>query len=365
MVKLQLKNELESGGRKKKSRKIKAKKKVPLKPKVTKSLKDIDKLLKVPLVKTDDFNIAKLLKDPSPESSEEAISKLITQLDIKKDVKPEQISKLLKTEKMKDIKFVKKELSKIPETVTKEDIKSIKEDIRKLPEDIKDIDVDDIIDVIIGAKDVSQADLRKIGRISDSKQTDPPGCSRTLVHPFLNFCGPGNCMSGDPPVNDVDNCCMIHDFDYIAAETPQDIRRADEKLLRCLEKFKDQFGYTFSRAGIKAKIDFENKLEDEGKGEEFFKSINALGYFGKAENGKPKEELKEEPKEIVKKEEPKEIVEEPKEVIEETKEVIEEPMNGGKRHNTFLQTCSILHKKPKYKNIPWKDFVKICGKEMR
>ncbi len=45
----------------------------------------------------------------------------------------------------------------------------------------------------------------------------------------------------------------------------------------------------------------------------------------------------------------------------------EKKKSGGKKKRkdpncgTFLQNCSELHKKPQYKDIPWKDFIKECS----
>ena len=85
------------------------------------------------------------------------------------------------------------------------------------------------------------------------------------------------------PYNNIDACSRTHDIDYYQAKDLSGdqkkfaIRKADDKVLDCYDKFPNDSGYTIAKAGIAAKVKIENvapKLIEKVLGDD---------YLGKAE----------------------------------------------------------------------------------
>jgi len=86
-----------------------------------------------------------------------------------------------------------------------------------------------------------------------------------------NFTGPGTRIDlpevlNYPPYNDIDACSKQHDIDYSNAskfsgkEQQKKIREADEKVIKCYDKYPNENGYNVSKLGINGKMSFENAL---------------------------------------------------------------------------------------------------------
>lgn len=108
--------------------------------------------------------------------------------------------------------------------------------------------------------------------ISNRRRRKDPKSRELLdgeVHcPKMNFSGPGTRIDlpevlNTKPYNDVDAAAKQHDLDYDAAsKLPRSkqvaaIKRADAKLLKAIEPFKDQKGYKCTKLGIKGKLALE------------------------------------------------------------------------------------------------------------
>ena len=86
-----------------------------------------------------------------------------------------------------------------------------------------------------------------------------------------NFTGPGTKID-DPnvlnykPYNDVDACSKQHDLDYNVTkglarkDKERLIRKADEEVIECYNKYPNEDGYAVSKAGINSKMYTENQL---------------------------------------------------------------------------------------------------------
>ena len=81
--------------------------------------------------------------------------------------------------------------------------------------------------------------------------------------PGYNYCGPGTKLKerlerGDQPINKVDTVCMKHDIAYSKAENNQDIKQADDEMIKELDTIHkpsigERIGKTIAKTGIKAK----------------------------------------------------------------------------------------------------------------
>ena len=70
-----------------------------------------------------------------------------------------------------------------------------------------------------------------------------------------------------PPYNHIDQCSKRHDLDYVKAFQEPDpkrrekmIRLADDRVLRCYDRYPNEESYIPSRLGITAKKSIENNL---------------------------------------------------------------------------------------------------------
>ena len=84
-----------------------------------------------------------------------------------------------------------------------------------------------------------------------------------------NFSGPGTRIDlpevlNFKPYNNIDACSRQHDIDYnntkglSGIERQRAIRKADEVVLNCYDKFPNDSGYSLAKAGIKGKMVAEN-----------------------------------------------------------------------------------------------------------
>jgi hypothetical protein len=91
-----------------------------------------------------------------------------------------------------------------------------------------------------------------------------------FVVPWMNYCGEKtkiveNVINNVPPVDRVDAVCRQHDIDYGQAQTPEEVRKADERMLKSLSEIKnptasERFNRKLGEYAIKSKI----RLEDMG-----------------------------------------------------------------------------------------------------
>lgn len=93
-----------------------------------------------------------------------------------------------------------------------------------------------------------------------------------------NYTGPGTRIheySNYPPYNNIDNCSRQHDLDYSNAKNdPYLIRKADEDVLKCYDKYPNENGYKVAKLGINSKMKLEDVLP-------FVSKSIAPSYFGK------------------------------------------------------------------------------------
>lgn len=79
-----------------------------------------------------------------------------------------------------------------------------------------------------------------------------------------NFTGPGTRIDLEDvrntiPYNDIDACSKQHDIDYENGKNnPEKIREADEKVLKCYDKYPTENGYNVGKLGINGKMALEN-----------------------------------------------------------------------------------------------------------
>lgn len=83
-----------------------------------------------------------------------------------------------------------------------------------------------------------------------------------------NYTGPGTRIDLYPntqPFNNIDDCSRTHDFEYNDASKEKDqkkrailIRKADEKAIKCYDKYPNENGYIAAKLGINSKMKLEN-----------------------------------------------------------------------------------------------------------
>jgi hypothetical protein len=95
-----------------------------------------------------------------------------------------------------------------------------------------------------------------------------------------NFTGPGTRIDLEEvrnytPYNNIDGCSKQHDIDYLNANgNPSLIRKADEEVIKCYNKYPNESGYNAAKLGINTKMKLENAMPL------LMKSI-VPSYFGK------------------------------------------------------------------------------------
>jgi len=100
-----------------------------------------------------------------------------------------------------------------------------------------------------------------------AEDTDRRG---VFVVPWMNYCGEKtkiveNVINNVPPVDRADAVCRQHDIDYGQAQTPEEVRKADERMLKSLSEIKnptasERFNSKLGEYAIKSKM----RLEDMG-----------------------------------------------------------------------------------------------------
>lgn len=118
--------------------------------------------------------------------------------------------------------------------------------------------------------------------------------------PLHNFTGPGTRMDlkevrDFKPYNDIDACSKQHDIDYINIKRAYEhgnlnkeqkssaIMDADRRAIECYNKYKNEYGYTAAKLGIKGKLTVETLISMlKGKPTTLYGGLLPLGLDRKA-----------------------------------------------------------------------------------
>ena len=88
---------------------------------------------------------------------------------------------------------------------------------------------------VCGRTKTSFVKMKNGGKLDIHKQILKIAPKKGFLVPGYNYCGPGNPLPNGPPVNELDQICMEHDYDY---EKGVNKTVADKKMLSRLSKHK-------------------------------------------------------------------------------------------------------------------------------
>lgn len=114
--------------------------------------------------------------------------------------------------------------------------------------------------------------MANIYRKKHCKGRSRPLMKGELHYPLcMNYNGPGTRVdikkiANYRPYNNIDNCARNHDLAYLSlaekpdAERRRGIRKADEEILKCYDRYKNEQGYKISKLGINSKMRIEDVI---------------------------------------------------------------------------------------------------------